>query len=80
VSPKTVKKKKKVPSRYVQVAGVTAAPTTLTVASISRAGQTTTTTTTAKISATDTGTGIWGPTHSYAFTLTFPAARLGYPV
>lgn len=60
--------------RYVQVAGAAAAPSTLTVALISRAGVTTTTTTTAQISSTDTGTGIWGPTNSYPFTLNFPAA------
>jgi len=59
--------------RYVQVAGAAAAPSTLTVALISRAGVTTTTTTTAEKSATDTGTGIWGPTNSYAFSMTFPA-------
>jgi len=60
--------------RYVQVAGAAAAPGTLTIALISRAGKTTTTTTTAKVSAQDTGTGIWGPTHSYTFKLSFPAA------
>ena len=59
--------------RYVQVAGAAAAPSSLTIALINRAGTTTTTTTTAKISSADTGTTIWGPTHSYAFTLSFPA-------
>jgi hypothetical protein len=60
--------------RYVQVAGAAPAPATLDVALISRLGTPTVTTTTVQISATDTGTGIWGPTHSYDFTLTFLAA------
>ena len=60
--------------RYVQVAGAAAAPGSLTIALINRAGTTTTTTTTATVSAQDTGTGIWGPTHSYTFTLSFPAS------
>ena len=41
---------------------------------INRAGKTTTTTYTASVSSADTGNGLWGPTHSYAFTLTFPAS------
>ena len=60
--------------RYVQVSGAAAAPGSLTVALINRAGTTTSTTTTATVSAQDTGTGIWGPTNSYSFTLSFPAA------
>jgi len=59
--------------RYVQVAGAGPAPSTLTITLIDRAGKTTTTTATAKISSADTGTAIWGPTHSYTFTLSFPA-------
>jgi len=59
--------------RYVQVAGAAAAPSSLTITLINRAGTTTTTTVTAPISSKDTGTGIWGPTHSYTFTLSFPA-------
>ena len=60
--------------RYVQVSGAAAAPGSLTIALINRAGTTTTTTTTATVSGQDTGTGIWGPTHSYTFTLKFPAS------
>ena len=60
--------------RYIQVAGANAAPATLTIALVSRAGKITSTTTSAKVSAGDTGTGIWGPTRSYSFTLTFPAS------
>lgn len=59
--------------RYVQVAGAAAAPSSLTITLISRAGKTTTTTVTAPISSSDTGTGIYGPTHSYTFTLSFPS-------
>ena len=60
--------------RYVQVSGAAAAPGSLTIALISRAGSTTSTTTTATVSGADTGTGIWGPTHSYSFKLSFPAS------
>lgn len=59
--------------RYIQVSGADAAPSTLTIALINRAGQTTTETVTASASSADTGTGIWGPTNSYAFTLPFEA-------
>lgn len=41
---------------------------------INRAGTTTTTKTTPAVSSSDTGNGIWGPTHSYAFTLPFTAS------
>ncbi|MCJ1274178.1 hypothetical protein MMC21_001973 [Puttea exsequens] len=59
--------------RYVQVSGAPAAPASLTITLINRAGKTTSTTTTATKSAKDTGTGIWGPTNSYTFSITFPA-------
>ncbi|KAK4691247.1 hypothetical protein P7C71_g5711, partial [Lecanoromycetidae sp. Uapishka_2] len=57
--------------RYVQVSGAAAAPSSLTITLINRAGKTTTTSVTAPISSADTGTGIWGPTHSYTFSLSF---------
>ncbi|CAD6569744.1 MAG: hypothetical protein ASARMPRED_003128 [Alectoria sarmentosa] len=60
--------------RYIQISGAAAAPSTLTIALINRAGQTTATTVTAPVSSADTGTGIWGPTRSYAFTLSFSAS------
>ena len=59
--------------RYVQVSGAPTRPSSLTFALINRAGKTTTTTTTATASTSDTGTGIWGPTSSYQFTLAFSA-------
>ncbi|KAL6719987.1 hypothetical protein ACLMJK_001908 [Lecanora helva] len=60
--------------RYVQVAGARAAPGSLTIALVNRAGTTTSTTTTATVSGQDMGTGILGPTHSYTFSLKFPAS------
>lgn len=60
--------------RYVQVAGAAPPPDSLTITLISRVGRTEEISTTAMMSSTDTGTGIWGPTRSYAFTLKFPAA------
>ena len=59
--------------RYIQVTGAAAPPASLTVTLINRAGKTTTTTATATKSSSDTGTGLWGPTRSYPFTLSFPA-------
>ncbi|MCJ1460186.1 hypothetical protein MMC28_010565 [Mycoblastus sanguinarius] len=59
--------------RYIQFAGAAAAPSSLTITLVGRSGQTTTTSVTATKSASDTGTGIWGPTNSYSFTLNFPA-------
>lgn len=59
--------------RYVQAAGAGAAPGSLTIALINRSGKTTKTTTTAQSSAQDTGTGVFGATRSYAFTLSFDA-------
>ncbi|KAF6236205.1 hypothetical protein HO173_005835 [Letharia columbiana] len=60
--------------RYIQISGAAAAPSTLPITLINRAGKTTTTSVTASVSSSDTGTGIWGPTHSYPFTLSFPAS------
>ncbi len=59
--------------RYIQVTGAAAPPASLTVTLINRAGKTTTTTAIATKSSSDTGTGLWGPTRSYPFTLSFPA-------
>ena len=59
--------------RYVQVAGAGAAPGTYKVVLVGRNGKATTTSATAIKSGTDTGTGIYGPTNSYQFQLTFPA-------
>lgn len=59
--------------RYIQVAGAAAPPGTLKITLIGRNGQTTATSATGTMSASDTGTGIWGPTRSYPFTLSFPA-------
>ena len=60
--------------RYVQVPGAAAAPASLTITLVNRAGKTTTTTVKATASAADTGSGIWGPTKSYPFTLKFAAS------
>ena len=60
--------------RYVQVSGAPTRPSTLKIALINRAGTTTTTTTTATASSSDTGSGIWGATTSYQFTLSFAAS------
>lgn len=59
--------------RYIQVAGAAAAPGTLTITLVARNRTATTISVTATKSAKDTGTGIWGPTNAYPFTLTFPA-------
>ena len=60
--------------RYIQVSGTAAPPASLTVTLIDRTGKTTTTTATAARSAADTGSGLWGPTRQYPFTLSFPAS------
>ena len=60
--------------RYVQVSGSGAGPTTYKVTLIGRNGQTQTQTATATRSSADTGTGLFGATWNYKFTLTFPAA------
>ncbi|KAL2051140.1 hypothetical protein ABVK25_008569 [Lepraria finkii] len=59
--------------RYIQVAGAAAPPATLKIILIGRNGKTTSTSATGTMSAADTGTGVWGPTRSYPFTLSFPA-------
>ena len=59
--------------RYIQVAGAAAPPATLTIKLIGRNGKATATTATGTKSASDTGTGVWGTTRSYPFTLSFPA-------
>ena len=59
--------------RYVAVVGAPVAPTNLKVALVNRAGKTTTTTTTANAAAGDSGTGLFGKTTSYSFTLAFSA-------
>ena len=61
--------------RYVQVSGASAAPDSLTIGLVGRDGTAdASTTTTATKSGADTGTGIWGPTNAYPFTLTFSAS------
>ena len=59
--------------RYVQVSGAPAAPATYTVTLVGRNGKVTTTSATATKSTTDTGSGIYGPTNSYQFQLSFSA-------
>ncbi|MCJ1225724.1 hypothetical protein MMC12_002373 [Toensbergia leucococca] len=60
--------------RYIQIAGSTAAPSSLTVSLIGRNGKASKTSVKATTNlAKDTGTGIWGPTYSYPFILNFPA-------
>ncbi|KAL9097666.1 MAG: hypothetical protein Q9163_006306 [Psora crenata] len=60
--------------RYVQVGGAPTAPDSLQVALIGRDGQSTTDAATATKSSADLGTGIFGPTYQYPFTITFPAS------
>ena len=60
--------------RYVQVSGAPTAPASLTIGLVNRAKKTTTTTVQAAASSSDTGSGLFGPTKSYPFTLKFPAS------
>lgn len=60
--------------RYVQVAGAPTAPSSLTITLVNRAGKTTSTSVKAPASSGDTGSGIYGPTKSYPFTLKFSSA------
>lgn len=60
--------------RYVQVSGAPVRPSTLTIGLVNRAGKTTSTTTKATASTSDTGSGIWGPTNSFQFTLSFSSS------
>ena len=59
--------------RYIQVAGAGAAPGSYDVKLVGRNGQVTSTQVTATKSASDTGTGLYGPTYQYKFQLKFPA-------
>ncbi|KAL9123889.1 MAG: hypothetical protein Q9217_006724 [Psora testacea] len=60
--------------RYIQVSGAATAPTNLQVALLGRDGKSTSTSATATKSSTDMGTGIFGATYRYPFTMNFPAS------
>ena len=60
--------------RYVEVAGANPAPATLTVQLVGRNGQVGTQSATATRSSADTGTGLYGATYNYKFSITTTSA------
>ena len=59
--------------RYIQVTGAPKAPANLKINLVDRNGKTAPISTNAKKSDADKGTGIFGPTYHYPFTMKFPA-------